>query len=198
MVGVELSLGCQEGRLLLSTTNNFPSQSSRWRRVSRIWSEEANRRRPRGMLGGRGRTWGACEACWEPKGLSRGMLEDEASQVSCRSCFGILRGAKLWFPNAESSTRGPAALDVYMMTHRHQITPVGNAKESSTELELKHLMKGILKCLFVQGMALRSPSLIHRSRKWSWIIEKASQEGQLWGDKAMGLLSLRYPQGRLG
>ena len=31
-----------------------------------------------------------------------------------------------------------------------------------------------------------------------WIVEKASQEGQLWSDKAMGLLSLKYPQGRLG
>ena len=59
--------------------------------------------------------------------------------------------------------------------------------KSSAELELKHLVKGILKWLLVQGMALRSPSLIHRSRKWSWIVEKASQEGQLWGDKAMGL-----------
>lgn len=39
------------------------------------------------MLGGKARTQGACEACWEPQGLSRGMLEDEASQVYCHSCL---------------------------------------------------------------------------------------------------------------
>ena len=39
------------------------------------------------MLGGRGRTRGARGAGWEPKGLSHGMVEDEASQVSCHSCL---------------------------------------------------------------------------------------------------------------
>lgn len=155
MVGVELSLGCQEGRLVLSTTNNFPNQSSRWRRGGRIWSEEANRQRPRGMLGGRGRTWGACEACWEPKGLSHGMLEGKHPK-----CPAVAVLAFSEEPNFDSqmlrAAQRPAALDVYMMTHRHR-SPVRNAKESSTELELKHLMKGILKCLLVQRNGFTKP-----------------------------------------
>lgn len=55
---------------------------------------------------GRARTQGACEACWEPQGLSRGMLEDEASQVYCHSCLAFSEE-----PNSDSQTLRAAQED---------------------------------------------------------------------------------------
>lgn len=96
------------------------------------------------MLGGRGRTWGAVR-CWEPKGLSHGMLHD----LSIPSVSSVAVLAFSEEPNFDSQMLRAAQEDPPGCVHDDPSPPdhpVGNAKESSTELELKHLMKGILKC----------------------------------------------------